>query len=66
MGMKWLLAFKRTTIFLTLYIGVVWTLAIVIMMQWANPFYTANLIFSLVYSYLAIRLGRWLFGRKTL
>ena len=66
MRMNWLLAFKRTPVLLTLYIGVVWTLAIVLMIRWANPFFTAYLIFSLVYSYLAICLGRWLFGRKNL
>jgi len=67
LGMKWLLAFKRPTVIITaLYIGVVWTLGIVILMRWANPFFTENLIFSLVFSYMAIRLGRWLFGRKTL
>jgi hypothetical protein len=40
-------------------------LAIVIVARWVKPFGSmASLAFSLVFAYLTIVTGRWLFGKK--
>jgi hypothetical protein len=42
-------------------------LAIVIVARWVKPFgFVVSLAFGLVFAYLTIVTGRWLFGRKEL
>ena len=49
------------------YIFVANVLAFVIVARWVKPFgFMASLAFGLVFAYLTIVTGRWLFGRKEL
>ena len=42
-------------------------LAFIIVARWIHPFgFVASLAFGLVFAYLTIITGRWLFGRKAL
>jgi hypothetical protein len=43
--------------------GVVWTLALVVYTRWLNPYgFLANLLFAVIFSYVAIHFGR--FGKS--
>ena len=49
------------------YIFVANVLAVVIVARWVKPFgFVASMAFGLVFAYLTIVTGRWLFGRKEL
>ena len=49
------------------YIFVANVLAVVIVARWVKPFgFMASMAFGLVFAYLTIIAGRWLFGRKAL
>ena len=49
------------------YIFVANVLAFVIAARWVEPFgFVASMAFGLVFAYLTIVTGRWLFGRKEL
>ena len=49
------------------YVFVANVLAVVIVARWVKPFgFVASLVFGLVFAYLTIVTGRWLFGRKAL
>jgi hypothetical protein len=49
------------------YIFVANVSAFVIVARWIRPFgFVASIAFGLVYAYLAILVGRWVFGRKRL
>ena len=49
------------------YIFVANVLAFVIVARWVKPFGSvASMAFGLVFAYLTIVTGRWLFGRKEL
>ena len=49
------------------YIFVANVLAFVIVARWINPFgFVASLALGLVFAYLTIVTGRWMFGRKEL
>lgn len=49
------------------YIFVANVLTIVIVARWLHPFgFVASLAFGLVFAYLRIVTGRWVFGRKAL
>ena len=49
------------------YIFVANVLAFVIVARWIHPFgFVASLAFGLMFVYLTIVTGRWLFGRKAL
>jgi len=49
------------------YIFVANVLAVVIVVRWLQPFgFVANMAFGLVFAYLTIVTGRWLFWRKEL
>ena len=49
------------------YIFVANVLAVLIVVRWVKPFgFMASMAFGLVFAYLTIVTGRWLFGRKEL
>jgi len=49
------------------YIFVANVSAFVIVARWIRPFgFVASIAFGLVYAYLAILVGRWVFGKKNL
>jgi hypothetical protein len=49
------------------YLFVANILAVVIVVRWAKPFgFMASIAFGLVFAYLTIVTGRWLFGRREL
>ena len=49
------------------YIFVANVLAVVIVARWVKPFgFMVSMAFGLVFTYLTIVTGRWLFGRKEL
>ena len=49
------------------YIFVANVLAVVIVVRWVKPFgFLVSIVFGLVFAYLTIVTGRWLFGRKEL
>ena len=52
---------------LRLHLFVANVLAVVIVVRWVKPFgFLVSLAFGLVFAYLTIVTGRWLFGRKDL